>query len=394
MGTLTLVAERTGKPFSFFLPRLGRGTARREGELRAVLDHLADRRDFEEVMKIARPLLGKVSPWPTGTALQLHLGRALLRLHRPLEALPYLRQARDAYSLRGQSRALAESSSLEGHALYRIEDPLAGPVLDSAYRVAETLVPRSPELEAQILTSLGSVHSSHHNWKDAVDTYEAAIRLGSHALDLAMMARLYNNIAFAYAELGEWPRALRHARKSLALRQAGQDKVGMAISHNNLGRMLLHSGDSAGAHQHLSAALQMCGDLQLESGRAHVLLSLSEYEAAYGDSAKAMALVNEGIELATRLDEQLTLAEGLQQRGELRDAAGQRRQADLEFSRAFAILERANATDRLIEARARRAQMLVVRGSHAEASEQYRLALGLTHPRVVRTSVDLRRRAG
>jgi transcriptional regulator with XRE-family HTH domain len=91
---LELIAERTGKPLSYFLvegvpgePFLGHPRLRD-------LQWLCLDRNYKEAVKLGNQLLERRLPRRSDAEARYYVGQALVQLGRPDEALPYLETAR------------------------------------------------------------------------------------------------------------------------------------------------------------------------------------------------------------------------------------------------------------------------------------------------------------
>nr|WP_280956300.1 tetratricopeptide repeat protein [Actinosynnema mirum] len=126
---------------------------------------------------------------------------------------------------------------------------LAGQALDLAAGAGD------PRLEGVVLNNLCGAHRRAGDLVAALahgDRAAEAFRRAGHHQGLAWAEVMRGNV---HHDAGRHLAALDCYRAALAVRDAADDRYGVAVCHHDLARALLASGDRAGAQEHLDLAL-------------------------------------------------------------------------------------------------------------------------------------------
>ncbi|HEX6489232.1 MAG TPA: tetratricopeptide repeat protein [Candidatus Dormibacteraeota bacterium] len=374
---LELIARRTGKPLSYFMPEGSTprvAAAAPDMHLKvAELERMAQRRDDEAVIKTADELIEHGLGRAEEAQVRFLAGQARVLTSRRQSALVHLRRARTLFEDLGDDWMVVECMDWESAALG--EDASSLDVSREALERCRELEPIPVDLEARILTRIAAQHLQRHEWQDAIEAYEAALEVSRSMRDLDRMARLHDGLSDAYRQIGQLEQANKHAQRAIALHGVARDRTMLARSENNLGVLLTQQGRFDEAADHLGRALELCGELGIEGGRAHVVLSLAELEIARGRGDDARSFLAEARVLAGRLGEELTLAFAHQLAGRLAASEGEDETADEEYGRALELMSGARAGDRIVQCHSEYAQVLEQRGNVAGAAEQWRAAV-------------------
>jgi tetratricopeptide (TPR) repeat protein len=183
--------------------------------------------------------------------------------------------------------------------------------LDEARR--KTVAAANEELPASILSrsdqwsshyNLGNYHLDRGELKEAVASYDTALKLESRAV-LAMV-----NEAMAYARLGENQKAEESLQKAL---RAAPDN---AAAHFNMGLLRAELNDPKGAENHLRKSLEADPQMAQAAYNLSVIASKDRIDEAISWCRKAADLKPQEPKYA------FTLAFYLNQRGDRDEAAG------------------------------------------------------------------------
>ena len=391
LPTLELIARRTGRQISFFLEQ-GAAPPSTPGapdlQLRvAELERLALQRDDETVVRLAEELLQEhLGRWEEAHVRYL-AGQARVQTGRRQGALAHLRRARVLFEDLGDDWMVVECMDWEAAALG--EDPASLELAREALERCRELEPIPVDIEARILTRIATKHLQRHEWEEAIECYDSALEVSRSLSDLDRMARLYDGLSDAYRQLGNLDKAHTHAQKAIALHRVARDRTMLARGENNLGVLLTEQGRFDEAAEHLRRSLDICAELGIEGGRAHVLLSLAELEIARGDGATARDFLAEARLLANRLGEKLTLAYAHQLGGRLAAAEKDSAGADRDYRKALTLMTQARAGERLVECHSEYARVLEDRGDLGAAVQQWRLAVEAGRSRHSAAAADL-----
>src|SRR2546428_445955 len=214
----------------------------------------------------------------------------------------------------GLSLGQVANGAVSRTAIYFVETGKAKPSMETLRLIAERtgqpldyFLVRPSTMEPRWLSALGSVHATTQDWQAAIDCYERAIAAGEVVQDLRRLSLMYSGLSLAYSEIGQLGQAAYYAQRALTIHETLNDRLSLARSENNLGNVLIKRGDLAAADEHLSRALALWDEADLEVGRADVLLSMCDLAIARSLLDDAERLAVEARDFAERLSEQATL---------------------------------------------------------------------------------------
>jgi len=392
METLVLIAERTGRPLDYFLAQPSTLEPRSSPHTLEI-ELLMATNDLQGALATGRALLAKdLDPDTTARAKHL-LAYALLRTAQPKEAQRLAAAARDYFERTGDRLMTAECLGHEASAAYLLQDPAALGLAERALEICRSLRPVPETTEARLLFVLGTVHVTNEDWQAAIDCYEKAIAAGAVVQDLRRLSLMYGGLSIAYSETGELNQAAYYAQRAISIHETLNDRLSLARSENNLGRLLVKRGELAGAGEHLTRALALFDEAAIEVGRAEILLSLCELDIARSRLDAAETYAVEARTYAERLAETATLADSHQWLGRIAAERGECDRVDAEFREAWGILDALGAEERLSRCHVAYAELLEKRGDLAAANRQLRLALNRLHPAKIAPPAQLERTA-
>jgi len=382
MPVLEMIAERTGRPVSWFLAPGGRKTAA-DLELEArlsELEQLAAAQEYELVKERAEQFLSQ----PVGESFEARaryfLGRALVRLHASEEAMPHLLRARAIFEALDDNWMLVECMDWTAGAMYARGDPAAFAMQEDALRLCRSLNPVPVHTELRLMTNLASVYTARHEWPKAVKMYEQVVARGQELQDMGRLARVYAGLGYAYRNLGDMARAVSYTQKAAAFQSLQHDKAALVSVELELALLLIRHGDLSTAEAHLNNALESCLINNLEDERSRVLLGMAELHLHRGDLERAGREAHDATRAAEAADRAAIAGDGHVALARIRAASGDERGSDREFAQAIRIFTRLNEPEKLVEAHHAYAQVLKERGDAAGAFEQLELAITLTRP--------------
>lgn len=204
-----------------------------EVNLGVVNGAMADRGDFLRVPEAEQHFRRALLLAPTDDTTHTFYARWLLEHGLDAEAIPELRQAVELNSARVMPRELlltayqrsgrrAEALQ-EAQALLRVEpeNPAARTLLQQA--AANTVpLPRAGSASAPFWINASLALYRNQQWSEALRAAQRALALEPRS------AEALNNVAAAYAGLGDWASAAQYAREALAI------SPGLEIARNNL----------------------------------------------------------------------------------------------------------------------------------------------------------------
>lgn len=139
----------------------------------------------------------------------------------------------------------------------------------------------------------GAIRYRQNRDDDALEyLYRAADLFGRGTFGLG---RVLDTLGMIYAVKNNFSTAFALYQKCLSLKQEHNDLLGLALTHGQLGRLLLDWGDLAGAEKQFQLNKDLCGDINDCRGEAQMYDHLGQVLLARGDAAKALVYLNEAI---------------------------------------------------------------------------------------------------
>lgn len=372
LETLQLIAARTNKPLDFFLGQAGRAT---DDAALAELERLVAVGDNTAAVTAGEALVSRTADVRIAAQARLHMATACVRAAQPGRARALASAARMFFEQAGDVQMAAEAQSWEAAGALMLYDPAALGLAEDALARCRALKPVPLTTEARILSILGTVLNSRHEYARSIEVYEQAVAIGSAFPDLRALSYVYANLSLAYQELGRYADATRYARRALAIQGTLQDKLSIARSENNLALLVYKQGDLAGAFAHAEKSLRLQDELGVEVGKAHVLMTLAELELARSRHHAAATYAHTALELAQRLGESVNVGEAHTWLGRIAASRGDHATTDAEFTVALQIYASVDATEWLARGHYVYAEILEARGDLAAANRHLRRAM-------------------
>jgi tetratricopeptide (TPR) repeat protein len=384
LPTLEHIARRTGKPIEYFLADPG-GTADDAHAGLTELESLVASNRFAEAAELGERLLHLGTSAHRLGRIRYYMAFSLLNLARPKEAAVLLKDAHAHFAAADDKLMLAECLGAEASLVNLTQHPGGVDLAQRALALLRTLNPVPKTTEARLLGILGNAYVSNKEWDQAIAAYQEAITAAGAVYDLRRLAMMYGGMCYAYREIGEIEAAVRFANRSIALFEVLRDQLNLARVENNLGLILLARGEAAHAREHLDRSLNLQEESELEIGRSHVLLSISELNLHEGKVREARDLANQALELAERLEERPNIAEAHIWLALAADREGDEKTTDHEFQLAIAELTSIGAEERLLNCHGKYAEVLERRGEMDKAYAHMKKAFAASRPGMLRT---------
>ncbi len=321
----------------------------------AHLEELAARHRYDEVIELAEQILAGNPRREVRAHAHLILGQALCHQQRLDEAEHHLELARQQFTDLDDIRHAAEAIDWRAQARNAREDPNAVAMGELALRLYRAVGRGQPEVETRMLEHLGSYLVRRRAYAEAESWYQEALRAAEFLRDLSSVGRIYHGLSRCAWSRGETSRALRLMERAVALYAVENDlrpepaRTQLPRAENDLAVMLLRIGRLDQAEERVQSALGRLEAAGCERLRSHGLLTLAELRQRQGRLDEATALVEESIEIASRLGEKMALAGALQQLGHLRALRGDRSGCDVAFRRALDLLDGLGLSERRAE---------------------------------------------
>jgi tetratricopeptide (TPR) repeat protein len=372
LRSLSQIAERTGKPLSFFLPTADSWPRSPSLELERLV---AEARFDEAVAYGGRLLEEEALPGGVVATIRYWLAEAHVRLNKPEVALELLASAIPALEEQGDPWMVAHALHIKSSALYLMDDPEGRFVAEAALRLTRELDPTPPMLEARVLNHLAAIAVHQQQWQQAVHLYNRALAAAEPLRNLRQLSLMYEGMGMAYSNLGRPTQARDYFSRALGLYELQSDMSSMARAEVNLSELLRIEGQFATAEDHVQRSLRYCDEYGVDRrNRSYATVGLAKLRFDQGRDGEVEELVEAAIRLAEERGESLSLATALQLLGRLRLRQQAGVEGDACYSRAIDLYGRLNLIDRVKEARIEYAEELDGQGRSVEARDQWRLA--------------------
>jgi tetratricopeptide (TPR) repeat protein/predicted Ser/Thr protein kinase len=365
-------------------------------------------RRFEEgETTLRRALLAAQEALGTGHAIPSEIELYLAELYALADRPDMARKMIDApiarlrKALRPDDPVLLNAFTIQATVLReaRETDAAAG-VLDDVLQQRRAVLAEDSWLIASVHNALGQVRYDQGRSIEAALQFNIALEAARRSLagDDPALATYLSNLGELYEELGVPSRGLPLLREAVAIVQRAPEGQELLVLRyrQNLGRMLLLSGDEAESRFWLSQPIPPNDDSRYRLQAARQRLHLAEWQRRFGDPAQAARLLDE---LEATLPDLGGAANqrwsfGLRIRAALRENAGDRAAARVLLDRALQValesrgerwpgtglvlLQRAELEDRAGDAGAardwaRRAAAVLEEGLMPEAPDLVRL---------------------
>jgi tetratricopeptide (TPR) repeat protein len=364
--TLRLIARRTGKPLSYFLPRPNITPEQRSAVDH--LEHLVTTQRFADAVAFGVDMLTRDPAREIEAQVRFLVGRAYVRLNDGRSAYPHLQRARKLYEATADEARLADVLNQTACALHLSGDPHAVTLAYQALEACESLSPHDAELTARTLMVLGMIFVGAGAWDRAAECYEHALEASKEEPNLRNMAMAHDNLTVAYQGLNMFGEALEHARKATKYYQSSSDPTDQCRVENNLGYALLKQGELEAARLHLEVAHRLCLERDLRRYLyCAVLLSLGELHLACSELPLARERLAEAIQLAQSLNEPSNEAKGWRLQARLHTQEGELDDADVAFDKATTLFASLNVHAEVFDVCAEHSDALGVQGRLDEA---------------------------
>jgi tetratricopeptide (TPR) repeat protein len=382
MPVLEMIAERTGKPVTWFLDPAARGQTRdldREARI-SELEALCEAHDYVAARRTAEGLLQVVRAEDEEGRVRHYLGRALVRLNKPDDALPHLRRATSLFEALQDELMVVETLDCVAGALFAIEDPSALKLEEDVLRRCRAMDPVPAYTEIRILTNLATVYLGRNEWQKALSLYEAILERGRELQDLRYLARIYMGLGESYRHLGDLARAVTYTQRGVAFHAHQHDQASLCNAEEQLGRLLMRQNDLHGAELHLQRAIDSARQMALPRHLCRAELAMAEVLLRRGDLETSERLALGALEAARQNQQAVTEAEAHGTLGKIKELTGDSGSADQHFKAALGMFEAAGRTEQLVDTHHAYAHVLKERGEPAAALEQLEAAMELTRP--------------
>jgi tetratricopeptide (TPR) repeat protein len=132
-------------------------------------------------------------------------------------------------------------------------------------------------------------------YEEALSNYQSLLKHYDKANDLAIRARLLNNISDIHRNRGEYEKALKLYNESLEIAKRIDDKQGIAYSLNDIAIIYDRKGEYEKAVDLYNQSLEIARRIGYQPGIAYTLNNIADIHDRKGEYEKALKLYNESL---------------------------------------------------------------------------------------------------
>jgi transcriptional regulator with XRE-family HTH domain len=371
MAAMSFISERLGVPVRQLIdPDLG-ATDRLDADMALVAGKWAEAAEaFADLAK------GTTDRRSRGEALSGQ-AEALMRMDRPLEALPIASEAVEIFDKLRRPSDAAYATYWLAYAHAQAENSVqARQLLERVMQDVSAGLDVTPDFKFRLLNALSSVAAQEGRHREALSYLEEARGL-SGDLDLRRRAAFLEGLAGSYRAVGDLEGSLRAGTQSYALYRALDaflEEVavanGMALTYLQLGNMKKAASLAAEARSHADRL----GDV---GKQAHVAETQAQIALAQGALEDANARATEAHALATESHTISAAANALVTRARVALKANDLPRATRDFETAADLLRQQGTPGQLRNVLTTWAESLNAVGDLAAANKIYHEALTL-----------------
>jgi tetratricopeptide (TPR) repeat protein len=208
--------------------------------------------------------------------------------------------------------------------------------LERALRAAEDHLDE-PQVEAMLMSGLGTIAYKRAEWDQAIDMYQRSLRAFHRVDDLRGIAQAWGNLGLVHADKGLWDQATEMYQQSLEGFEHLGDVYGVAQTLNNLGLVQAAMGrwdQAVEVYQQSIDTYERLGDMQ---GLAQTRSNLSRVYCRKGKWDEAIKGYRQCLEAYERIGDRYGLAQTCANLGRVYADRG-------EWDRSIALYEQALKT--------------------------------------------------
>ena len=200
-------------------------------------------------------------------------------------------------------------------------------------------------------------------------------------------AAAYNNEAFYYDQVGNIKGALESYLKSLGIREAINDSLGMAESYNNLAYLFQNQGDLSSAINYYNKSKKIFNNFNDTNGLINVYINLgyTYYSSQKQDSAQL--LFEKGLELAEKVGDIKGTSYALNNLASIYDKKGLYEKSETTYLKSLALRTKMGNKDGITRSHINLGRFYFKRNNFEKsvehANKAYQLALSLKSPDVI-----------
>lgn len=174
-------------------------------------------------------------------------------------------------------------------------------IFQTQFNLAEQL--DNNTYKATALRRIGSLHATRNQEDLALEYYEQCLELYDQTEDKTGLAGVFVNMSEIYYAQKHYNKALKFAKRSLALHEAHGLVAPRTFSHSSLAKIYLAQGNEAQAEYHISEALKFARQSDRNYPQIAALKAISLIHRDMGQAQQSLSHLQEALQLAIRADD-------------------------------------------------------------------------------------------
>ncbi len=300
MKSLDFMAEKLGKPTSYFLEdaEADRRRQERELEIRSA-ESLLNRQTAAQAIERAAPLLESASSPAERCRIHLILGTGhnlLIQGNDALRELVAAERLQQSASARMMLRIRYQTALAFRHSG---NSPQAIAMLRQLLTELDRAPVRDQPLRLRVVKDLGVILIDSGDYEEANSYLLTALEWAQDIGDVSGLVSIYNALGAAYRALGDLDAATGYIQRAFATNEALQDLTATAMFHNMLAVIAAERRHFQAAAQHVERAIQIARASGPAFMLPHYLCTKAEiafkqgkFESAQSDAEDALAAAN------------------------------------------------------------------------------------------------------
>ncbi len=373
--SLQVIANRLGKSLDYFIGDEPLSTQKRLEFLHLAAQAAAERRAFDELLRIAEDGLRLELTKLERARFVRWLAHARFGLGDNEGALTAAEEALVSLDSASDPATVGWTMLIEGSAYLNLgQFPVAVQIYERALALIESHEVLDARLRTRLLISVGTAYRRLNRTTKAVRAYESALSLANRIADLRSLAQAYMGVAVTLFDSGELDGAIANYRRSLELFQQISDQ------DNELGLLqalaTMHS--EQGKYVEAEAYARQCRERAVAVGDER-WAAVAEGELAYvslgrGDARGAIELACEADRTLARLGDTLARPWALRTIAAAHAALGDHHASDEMYEQAIQLATRAGTLPQVSRFAVEFAHKLRERGEYERALDYLELA--------------------
>ncbi len=230
--------------------------------------------------------------------LLLELGRVRADLGDRFLAQSYLEHALELSEAQGDLElSCMVLDALGSFYLEAGENEASARAFDKGLELASRL--GNPVAIARLLRGKGTYRIRVGEYAGALQQFSRALELAREASDTILSGRILNNIGNTHCFLGEYSPAMDAYRHSGEILMSAGFMRGAIINYHNIGDLYFRQGKLGKAYTYFRESRNMAREYRWAMGEASNLVYMGYIKAEGGDSESGMAMLQEGVAMAS-----------------------------------------------------------------------------------------------